>query len=179
MIVTVTPDATISLPEYHVGKASETCIYPGIAQCFAIAGWMQSAMLCTHVSPGATKDDISDTFASLRDMGGENVMFWYVVGPFTQHFAVNKAQWRSVKSIKKTFRKEFNNKQADHWILDATSERNTKRLYPGIDIPMTFSSIDILAEHRGWENIIWFSYKEHSSKVTQWNRFNSSKFVRF
>jgi hypothetical protein len=162
-----------------VGQASKTCIYPGIAQCFAIAGWTQTGMLCTHVSPGATKEDITDTFASLRDMGGDTVMHWYVVGPFTPHFAVTKAQWRSVKNIKKTFVKEFKNKTANHWIFNATSERNTKRLYDGIDIPMTFTSIDIRAEHRGWESMVWFSFKESGHKITEWNRFNSAKFVRF
>jgi len=178
-IVTLDPKADQSLPEYHVGKAYSTCVYPGIAQCFAIAGWTQSAMLCTHVSPGATKDDMEATFASLRDMGGDTAMYWYVAGPFSEHFAVAKAQWRTVKAIKKTFQKEFKNKAAAHWILDASDERNTTRIYPGTTIPSRFSSIDIRAEHRGWESMIWFSWKEHSRSVTQWDRFNLAKFRRF
>jgi hypothetical protein len=90
------PKADQSLPEYCVGQASTTCLYPGIAQCFAIAGWLKGEMLCTHVSPGATKEEIDTTFEYLRDMGGDQAQRWYVVGPFTNHFAVVKAQWRSV-----------------------------------------------------------------------------------
>ena len=178
-IVTVAPQADQSLIEYTVGKALQTCIYPGIAQCFAIAGWTQSAMLCTHVSPGATKDDIANTFASLRGMGGDVVMYWYVVGPFHQHFAVAKAQWRSVNDIKKTFQSEFKNKAAAHFVLDASAERNTKVLDPGFTIPRTFNGIDVRAEHRGWESMIWFSYKESTARVTAWNRFKVEKFNRF
>jgi hypothetical protein len=128
----LTPKRTSRSP-----NTSQTCVYPGIAQCFAIAGWTESGILCTHVSPGATKDDIASTFASLRDMGGSEVMYWYVVGPSAQHFAVAKAQWRSVKNIKETFKREFSNKTAVHSILDATAERNTKdhrsRLYHSQD----------------------------------------------
>jgi hypothetical protein len=50
------------LVEYTVGKAMCTCVYPGIAQCFAIAGRRQSIMACIHVSPGATAENISHTF---------------------------------------------------------------------------------------------------------------------
>lgn len=143
----LTPKRTSRSP-----NTSQTCVYPGIAQCFAIAGWTESGILCTHVSPGATKDDIASTFASLRDMGGSEVMYWYVVGPSAQHFAVAKAQWRSVKNIKETFKREFNNKTAVHSILDATAERNTKVTDPGFTIPRTFSGIDVRAEYRGWES---------------------------
>lgn len=178
-IVTVSPQPDQSLKEYMVGKALQTCTYPGIGQCFAIAGWTQSAMLCTHVSPGATKDDMATTFASLREMGGDVVMYWYVVGPFSDHFAVAKAQWRSVKDIQKTFRSELKNKAASRFVLDATAERNTKVLDPGITIPRTFNAIDIRAEHRGWESMIWFSYKESSPRVKTWKRFKLEDFKRF
>lgn len=178
-IKTLDPKADQSLSEYTVGKASQTCVYPGIAQCFAIAGWTESGILCTHVSPGATKDDIASTFASLRDMGGSEVMYWYVVGPSAQHFAVAKAQWRSVKNIKETFKREFNNKTAVHSILDATAERNTKVTDPGFTIPRTFSGIDVRAEYRGWESMVWFSYKEASPRAKEWTRFKLGKFIRF
>lgn len=178
-IVTVDPKANQSLPEYTVGKASQTCVYPGIAQCFAIAGWTHSGLLCTHVSPGATKDDMANTFASLRDLGGSEVMYWYVLGPFTQHFAVGKARWRSVKDIKETFKSEFGKKTAAHFILDATAERNTKVTDPGFTIARTFSGIDVRAEYRGWESMVWFSYKEASPRAKEWTRFKLERFVRF
>ncbi len=122
---------------------------------------------------------MTDTFATLREMGGEAATHWYVVGPFTQHFAVAKAQWHSVKDMHKTFRKELKNDSAVHWVLDATAERNTQRMYPGITVPMSFSSIDVRAEHRHWQGQIWFAYKETSRTVTDWNRFASEKFMRF
>ena len=160
-----------------VGAATEPCTFPGIAQCFAIAGWTPSAMLCTHVSPGFTKDEMKVAFDHLKQMGGDNVMYWYVLGPSTDHFAVTKAQWRSVKDIKKTFSKHFENKAATHMILDATDERHTKRLYKDITIPMEFSSIDIRTRQRGIT--IAFSYKERKSDVTDWTEFDLTKFRRF
>lgn len=178
-VQTVAPQAHQSLVEYTVGAASETCTYPGIAQCFAIAGWTPAGMLCAHVSPGATKEEMEATFDALGTLGGDAVLYWYVVGPFTRHFAVAKACWRSVKDIKKSFQKAFGNKSAKHFILDASDERNTQVLDPGFTIARTFSAIDIRAEHRGWEAMIWFSYKETSRKVTTWQRFKLDKFVLF
>jgi hypothetical protein len=160
------PAADQSLPEYHVGQASRTCIYPGIAQCFAIAGWKNGEMLCTHVSPGATKEDIDTTFEYLRDMGGDQAQRWYVVGPFTHHFAVVKAQWRSVKAIGKTF-KELKNKNADRWILDVTTERNV------------FSwGIDVKAVPCDWAPVVYFDYKK-TGRGNDWNELKVHKFVRF
>lgn len=106
-------------------------------------------------------------------------MYWYVVGPSAQHFAVAKAQWRSVKDIKETFKREFSNKTAVHSILDATAERNTKVTDPGFTIPRTFSGIDVRAEYRGWESMVWFSYKEASPRAKEWTRFKLGKFIRF
>ena len=168
--------AELSLSEGEVGAATDTCIFPGIAQCFAIAGLTANSMLCTHVTPGSTKEDIDATFGYLKDIGGENVMYWYLLGPFTDHFAVTKAQWRSVQHIKKTFKANFKNKAATHMILDATQERHSKRLYPGITVPMEFSSIDIRAVRRGIT--MAFSYKERKRDVTAWSDFDLTKFTR-
>lgn len=155
------------LPEYQVGKASQTCTYPGIGQCFAIAGWSQTGMLCTHVSPGASKSDVASTFGHLRDMGGDVILRWYVVGPFTDHFAVAKATWRSVDDIKKSFKKAFGNKAAEHWILDVTTERNEFNW-----------GVDIQAERCQWTPSIFFSYKQ-AAKNTGWNDLKLYRFVRF
>ena len=172
-----TQGAHLSLSEGEVGEATESCIYPGIAQRFAIAGWAPNSMLCTHVTPGSTKDDIDVTFEYLKTIGGDDVMHWYLLGPFTDHFAVTKAQWRSVGNIKKTFKSKFKNKAAVHLILDATEERHSRRLYPGITVPMEFSSIDIRVLRRGIT--LAFSYKERRSDVTQWTEFDLEKFRRF
>jgi len=167
-IVFLQPQAHQVLPEYHVGTASQSCTYPGIAQCFAIAGWTQAGMLCTHVSPGATKADIEATFDYLLQEGGANVQRWYVVGPFTDHFAVAKARWRSVEDIKKTFKKAFGNKNAEHWILDVTTERNQ------------FSwGIDIQAEHEGAMPAAWFSYRQAGKLTVAWTELKLHRFVRF
>lgn len=80
-VTLVAPAVDQSLPEYCVGQMSRTCVYPGIAQCFAIAGWKNGDKLCTHVSPGATKGGIHTTFEYLRDMGRDLALRWYVTGP--------------------------------------------------------------------------------------------------
>ena len=72
-IIRVDEAADISLPEYRVGSCTESCTYPGILQCFAIAGWMQSKLLCTHVSPGISEEDMTATFDELRARGGDAV----------------------------------------------------------------------------------------------------------
>jgi hypothetical protein len=81
-------------------------------------------MICTHVSPGATTQDISDTFGHLRDLGGNWVTSWHIVGPFTDHFNTSSAQWKSVQDIRNTFATEFGDTGADHWILDISKQRH-------------------------------------------------------
>jgi hypothetical protein len=165
-VTLVAPAANQSLSEYCVGQASKTCVYPGIAQCFAIAGWSHAGMLCTHVSPGATSGEIDATFQHLNNMGGAQVQRWYVVGPFTDHFASTTAQWRSVQDIKKSFKK-LKNKNAEHWILDVTAERQA------------FSwGIDIQATPCDWAPVIYFDYRKWGSKGG-WTDLKVHKFVRF
>jgi hypothetical protein len=177
---TVTPGASLSLLEYTVGKASSTCVYPGIAQCFAIAGWKPSGMLCAHVSPGATGEELDAVFAALDGMGGSSATTWYVLGPFNDHFTAPGAQWRSTRHIAKAFNAALGKKStADRFILDVTAERHRQVLEEGFDIPRTFSSIDIRAEHRGWDSMIVFSYKEGSHRVKDWTRLRWDRFVRF
>lgn len=40
----------------------------------------------TYESPGATSDNIDETFEHLRDICGDNVTSWHGVGPFSDHF---------------------------------------------------------------------------------------------
>jgi hypothetical protein len=169
--------ANQSLAEGEVGEGTESIVYPGIRQCFAIAGWTQSKIIGTHISPGFTAQDMADAFDLMQGMGGDNVMYWYVVGPFVDHFAVGKAQWRCVKDIKKTFKKQFRNDAATHLILDASTERHTKRLYDGIDMPMEFSAIDIMVTVKGITTA--FAYRERKRGVTDWTPFDLLKFQRF
>lgn len=179
-IVTATQTADQRLNEYCVGLAGSTCTYPGIGQCFAIAGWLPSGMVCAHVSPGSTVGDIDAFFAEFRRLGGDQAVAWYVVGPFTDHFAVAKAQWRSVRHIRKAFDAGLGRTNtAQRWIADVGPERNTKVLEPGFTIPRTFNSIDIRAEHRGFTSMVVFSWKESSPRVKDWTRLPLSRFVRF
>ena len=167
------------LVEYTVGKASNTCIYPGIAQCFAIAGRRHSFMACTHVSPGATAENISDTFKYLREIGGNWVSSWHVIGPFVDHFNCTTAAWKSVQDIRATFTAEFGDTGADHWILDVSKQRHTSVLEDGFTIPTEFGSIDVKAELATADNKIRFYFKGDRGPNMDWNRLYNRKFSRF
>lgn len=167
------------LVEYTVGKAGQSCIYPGIAQCFAIAGRRHSFMTCTHVSPGATAQNISDTFRYLRDIGGNWCTSWHVIGPFGDHFNHSAAQWKSVQDIRDTFKSEFGETGADHWILDVTKQRHTPVLEEGFTIPTSFGSIDVKAELDTTANKIRFFYKGDRGPNRNWIRLFNRKFSRF
>lgn len=167
-----------SLMEYQVGEGTASCLYPGIAQCFAVAGWTASKIIGVHVSPGFTKEEMDAAFGHLKALGGDNVMHWYIVGPFQEHFAVSKAIWRSERDIKKTFKKHFGNAGASHLILDATAERNTQRpLEPGITIASRVSSIDVRVVVRGITMAFDFGYK-HAGQM-HWTPFDLTKFRKF
>jgi hypothetical protein len=176
-IAVVGSTANQSLTEYCVGEATQSCVYPGIAQCFAIAGITESKILGVHVSPGFTADDMNTAFGHLKRLGGDNVMYWYIVGPFIDHFAVGKAQWRSVEDIKKTFTTKLANKAATHLILDASVERNSKSIHPGTTTAMTFRSIDVRVTVRG--STAAFAYREKARHVTTWTEFDLTKFRVF
>ena len=181
MVVALAPEAIdLSLPEYVIGKAFQTCTYPGIRQCIAIAGRRQSFMICTHVSPGATAQDISDTFGHMRDLGGTWVSSWYVVGPFDIHFSTASAQWKSAQNIRDTFKKEFSDASADHWILDVSAQRSRKMVLPGMTLPATTGCLHIKAERDGVGNGIAFSYKGDIGPYRiNWSPLYSGSFSRF
>ena len=65
-----------SLFEHLVGGASDSCVYPGNAQCFAIAGWMQNEMPCVHLSPGFIEEEMAASFEQLKSLGGDSVIYW-------------------------------------------------------------------------------------------------------
>jgi len=169
-----------SLPEYRIGKAMQTCIYPGIRQCFAIAGRRQSFMICTHVSPGATAEDISETFEHMRALGGTWVSSWYVVGPFAEHFGTPNAQWKSVQDIRNRFKEKFRDASADHWILDVSAQRNRKMVLEGMTLAATTGYLNIKAERETDGNGIDFSYKgDIGPYKNTWSPLYSGSFSRF
>ena len=169
-----------NLPEYRIGKAMQTCIYPGIRQCFAIAGRRQSFMICTHVSPGATAEDISDTFEHMRALGGAWVSSWYVVGPFADHFSTSTAQWKSAQAIRDTFKTEFRDASADHWVLDVSAQRNRKMVLRGMTLAATTGYLNIKAERDRAGNGVSFSYKGDIGPYREnWVQIYSGSFSRF
>lgn len=166
-----------SLIEYVVGGAGESCVYPGIAQCFAIAGWMQNEMPSVHVSPGFTEEEMTAAFEHLKTLGGDSVLHWYIIGPIRDHFSTSTALWKSVKDIKKTFTKHLKNKAATYLVLDATDERSQTNIDPGMTIPYRWNGIDVRVEKRGIT--LAFSYRETKRAVTPWREFDLTKFTRF
>ncbi|MFT6675413.1 MAG: hypothetical protein ACJAVM_001605 [Sulfitobacter sp.] len=176
----VTESNNLRLVEYSVGKTAGSCVYPGIAQCFAIAGRRQSFMACTHISPGATAENISDTFKYLREIGGNWATSWHIIGPFVDHFNCTTAQWRSVQDIRDTFKTEFGDTGADHWILDVSTQRHTRLVEEGFTLSTEFGSIDVKAELATADNKIRFYYKgDRGPDKDNWTRLFNRKFSRF
>ena len=69
-------------------------------------------------------------------MGGAHATSRYVVGPFTDHFAVRKAQWRSSRAISKAFDAALGKKStADRFIPDVAVDRRQQVREPGFTIP--------------------------------------------
>jgi|APMI01.1.fsa_nt_gi hypothetical protein len=168
-IVLVNTADDISLPEKRVGMGNKSCTYPGIQQCFAIAGWTAGGAIGTHVTPGSTKQELNDTFDYLKQLGGKSVRYWYVVGPFVDHFATTTALWKSVKDIQTTFDKFFKNNANNRYILDAREQRKIHTW-----------GINIRAEHRAWEGMIRFSYAPAMGKGSNtYNAFSLNDFVPF
>lgn len=170
----------LNVEEGQIGKAMQSAIFPGIAQCFAIAGRRQSFMICTHVTPGSSAQDITDTFELMRELGGTWVSSWHVVGPFSEHFNTSTAQWTSVQDIRDTFSTAFSGASADHWILDVTTQRNRQVLEPGFTIPTKTNYLDIKAERDATGSGIRFSYKgDRGAYRNKWHSLFSGSFSRF
>lgn len=167
------PAADQDFTEYVMGIAEETVRFPGIAQCFGIVGLFGSRMLCVHVSPGTTEEEMDTIFANLNLMGGDNVLDWYIIGPFDEHFAVGSALWRSKKDIKKTFRQHFPKKARFH-IMDVTAERSARVLFEGNMWPI--GAIDVRVVRNSFS--LAFAYKEGRLSVTTWTPLDLTKFKR-
>jgi hypothetical protein len=71
------------------------------------------------------------------------------------------SQWKSVEDIRNTFKPEFGDTGADHWILDVSKQRHTRVLEEGFTITSEFGSIDVKAELATADNKIRFYYKGH------------------
>ncbi|WP_440885321.1 hypothetical protein [Vibrio campbellii] len=86
--------------EYVVSAAGKRIIYPGVIQCITITGVVPDiGIIGTHISPGATKDEIEKTFEILNSGGAAGCTSWYLVGSFEQHYKYNQIGWKSEKKI--------------------------------------------------------------------------------
>lgn len=171
-----------SLPERWVGIANDVCIFPGIEQCFAVLGFRHDCLICTHVTPGTTKDEMSETFDALAGLGGAEVLHWYILGPRGAHFGTSTALWTNDAAIKKTFKKQLKNKNASYLMLDSSAEARLP--IPDIDRPghtRQPRGIDIRAQDRGAGPS--FSYRpmgfvnRQTRALHPWEQFDQGKFV--
>lgn len=166
----------LTLPEYEVGVAAMSCEFPGIAQCIAVVGALPSAMICAHVSPGTTAEQMKDIFAYLRAGGGDDVDFWYLLGPTEHHFTGRSTLWKSLRDIRKTFRKRLDDKNTTHLFLDATEERNSMVDFPEFTQKVRIASIDIRALNLGGLRFSWRLRESRAKTRGGWNDFDLRKF---
>ncbi len=187
-IATVDAANNISLHEFRVGKAYQSIVYPGIRQCFAVVGQRQSFIIGTHVSPGAHADGVADSFAFMRDLGGNWVTNWYVVGPFGDHFSSgDSTAWKSATDIRASFTEHFGGASADHYVLDVTILRHMQHKEDLGQGPTNVSTdyLDIKAELNAASNTVDISYRtSHRDGRNQrinsaWKGFNPWYFKRF
>lgn len=177
-IITVPDGNEISLPEFRVGKAGQTCLCPGIMQCFSVVGWRTSGLVGMHVSPGFTQQDMTDAFAVLREKGGNWVSDWYITGPFNEHFAVTRAVWRSANDIAQTFDTEFPGSTANRWILDCTAQRNEKTWDSQVRQFCTKRGLDIRNVHKPGLGEVEISHTEYNNPASVRCFFEKSEFSR-
>lgn len=168
-INTVTDAADQSLVEYHVGKAQRSCVFPAIQQCFAIVGVRATHMACTHVSPGSSAQDITDTFDALKDIGGTWASDWYVLGPCAHFFRSTNTPWTSITDVRAAFTAAFGDTGANHWIMDLTSQRENFGF-----------GIDVRADFTVGNRSPAFSYKKGFARhITTWTALDAGDFARF
>lgn len=133
-----------SICEYVVASARRRCVYPGIIQCVSLTGLRPDAgLLGTHISPGASQEEIDKTFEILITGGAANCTKWYLVGNFQQHYQYTKVGWTSQQKIAKAMRQHFG-KQPSYYSID-TSELVKELGYSwGIDIYADFNTTEVV-----------------------------------
>ena len=169
-----------SLGEYEVGVATDTCEFPSILQCFGLVGLSGTSMLCAHVSPGTTKDEMTDIFATLKQAGGDNVLHWYVVGPTVEHFGAGKSTiWQSLKDVKKSFKSGLNFRSTALHFLDVTEERDSQMYLEKYDVHTRISAMDVRVTSGGLS--LRFDWRARSGRhtfATDWEPLKVTKFRR-
>lgn len=128
------PDNQDKVFEYTVAAAKNRLTYPGIQQCLSVTGVRPAGLLGAHVSPGASKEEIAETFKILTKLGGKFYPTWYVVGNFEQHFTYSGVGWNTALSIAGAMRENLG-QGLTYYFLDTTTI--SKDYSFGIDIRAT------------------------------------------
>ncbi|HDM8045192.1 TPA: hypothetical protein P0E04_005096 [Vibrio campbellii] len=149
--------------EYVVSAAGKRIIYPGVIQCITITGVVPNiGIIGTHISPGASKDEIEKTFEILKSGGADGCTSWYLVGNFEQHYEYNKMGWKSDKKIVQYMRSRLGGK-ARYFSCDISTMAK--------DFGYTWGT-DIYAELDG--DRVSFSEKKSASR----NKNDECKLIR-
>lgn len=119
--------------EYNVGNGQREVTYPGLQQCISVTGYSAGGVLGTHISPGATADEIKEHFRLLRTECGSYYPTWYVVGQFQEHFDTPNAIMSSMEEVRKTLRKRLG-RDDTYYVLDTSTLSQSLHYTYGIDI---------------------------------------------
>ena len=178
MPITVHDDAkTQELREYEVGAANSQCDFPGIAQCFAVVGQSEGKLVCAHVSPGTTPEQMTQIFNGLTAKGGGSVTSWYVVGPCNEHFKGNHTVWKSRKHIRETFNEAYSN-DTQVFLLDASNERAEKFYDEVSGLNFTNRAIDIRATKMGIGVNFMYRAEKGTNRHGPWKQLRIAKFTK-
>jgi len=178
MPITVHDDKkTQELGEYEVGAANSQCDFPGIAQCFAIVGQSEGKLVCAHVSPGTTRDQMTQIFNGLTAKGGGSVTSWYVVGPCNEHFKGNRTIWKSRKDIRETFNEAYS-KDTQVFLLDASNERAEKFYDEVSGLNVTNRAIGIRATKMGIGVNFMYRAEQGRNRYGPWKQLRIAKFTK-
>lgn len=116
----------------------------------------------------------------MRELGGNWVSSWHVIGPFSHFFNTTTAPWKSVQQVRNTFKESFGDTGADHWILDVSKPRDEKVPRAEFDgIKTSLGYIDIRADLAIADNKIRFYYRGEKGAQRPWTRLYNKSFRRF
>jgi len=161
-----------SLPEYHMSLRRDRCVFPGIQQCFAVVGACGDRMLCAHISPGTTPEQMAEMFDWFSANGGNAATAWFVLGPCEKHFEYGKV-WKNRADVGTTFREYFGRKVRVR-LRDTTKESAAKWTDPTVGVPSDIWAIEIRATNYSHE--VKFDYREQFTPRSSgdWKRFHNS-----
>jgi hypothetical protein len=126
---------TASVTEYLAGAAQRQITYPGLQQCISITGYHVGRVLGTHVSPGATSDELDEHFRLLSSECGDHWDIWYVAGQLQNHFSTSTAIINSLGKLRQTLHTKLG-KDATYYLFDTSNLSNDLAGW-GVDVRAT------------------------------------------